>query len=597
MRLKIDVAVAVLIPTLLLMVTQVSAQRQAEHPDRGLVALYQGHGKVYIGWRLLATDPDNIAFNVYRSTGGGEAVKLNDSPIAQSTNFVDATASLDHATAWWVRPVLNGREQEARGRAELPADPPERQYKSIRLRGNYTANKVGIADLDGDGVYDLIVKQPGRSIDPGRPRRSPGTYKIEAYNGRTGRFMWSFDLGWNIVQGVWFSPAVVYDLDGDGKAEVALKTAPYAATPEQAFISGNGFILDGPEYCSVLDGLTGTEIDKVDWIGRGRITDWGDDRGNRVNRNLIGVAHLDGKRPSLLVLRGTYTLMKIDAYNYVDKKLTKVWSWFGDDESPRVRGQGAHTLHAFDVDDDGRDEIIIGAACLDDDGKCLWNMGMGHPDWYYLADVDPARAGLEIAYGFETRQSKNGICLADPRTGEILWGCDHPTSHIHDWGMVADIDPDHPGMEVYGMERDGRTCYLYSARGELLARNEDLGSHGPRSFYWLDGPIKVRTPFSYRRRTLPILKYKGDQIGEIHGQIVGLADCLGDWREELITAVEGEVRIHTTTIPATTRRVCLMQDPLYRSDVAMQMMGYLYPPQLSRPLGVAGDREGVAQEQ
>ena len=135
------------------------------------------------------------------------------------------------------------------------------------------------------------------------------------------------------------------------------------------------------------------------------------------------------------------------------------------------------------------------------------------------------------------------------------------------------------------MERDGRTCWLYSSRGKLLTSNEDLGRHGPRSFYWLDGPIKVRVPFSYRSGSFPILKYRGSQIGEIHGQPVAIADVLGDWREEVITVQRGLIRIYTTTVPASTRRVCLMQDHLYRMDVAVQAMGYFYPPQLGgRPV-------------
>ncbi|UCG57980.1 MAG: hypothetical protein JSU70_00460, partial [Phycisphaerales bacterium] len=381
---------------------------------------------------------------------------------------------------------------------------------------------------------------------------------------------------------------VVYDLDGDGKAEVALKSAPYAARPEDAFISSNGFVLEGPEYCSVLDGTTGRETDKVDWIARGNIRDWGDNEGNRVNRNLIGVAYLDGKRPSLLVLRGTYTKMRIDAYHYIDKKLQQFWSWDGDDENPRVRGQGFHGLHSVDVDKDGRDELIIGAAAIDDNGKCLWNMGMGHPDICYVADVDPECPGLEIFYGFESAQRRNGLCLADPRTGKIIWGCDQATRHLHDWGLIGDIDPSIPGMELYAMEKDRSQCYLYSAQGRLLS-NQDLGGHSPRAFYWTDGPTKVYSPSGYRASSSRILQYKGPQIAEIPGRIVAIADCMGDWREELVTVVEGEMRIYTTTIEATSRRVCLMQDNLYRMDVAMQTMGYFYPPQLSTPLHVGGN--------
>lgn len=550
-----------------------------ERLDRGIVVMPTAEGEVYIGWRLLASDPCDVTFDVLRGAEcDGLYQKLNAEAISESCNFVDTSAE---GKSWYyaIR-VDRGDSEEISTPVKFDSGAADEGCLTIRLQGDYGANKLAMADLDGDGVYDYVVKQPAWSLDPGRQRRSPDTYKIEAYNGKTGRFMWRHDLGWNINLGIWFSPMVVYDLDGDGKAEVAFKSAPYAATPEEAFISPGGFVLDGPEHCSVLDGMTGQEVDTVDWVARGDPKDWGDDRGNRVNRNQIGVAYLDGERPSLLVMRGTYTKMRIDAYNLIDKELRKVWSWSGEDEDPPLRGQGAHNFHALDIDDDGRDELIIGSAAIDDNGQCLWRMNMGHPDWCYVADIDPARPGLEMAYGFETAQPRNGICLADPRTGQIIWGCDHPTTHIHDWGMVADIDPNHPGMEIYGMERDGRTSWLYSAQGKLLASNEDLGRHGPRAFYWMDGPTKMRVPFSYRPGTFPILRYKGPQIGEIQGQPIAIADCLGDWREEVITVTPGVIRIYTTTIPATSRRVCLMQDHLYRMDVAMQAMGYFYPPQL-----------------
>jgi len=557
----------------------------AEYLGRGVVARTTAEGHVYVGWRLLASDPPGRGFMVGRRAALDEPSRLlNVKPITQRCSFVDTTAA---GKSWFydVHP-MGGHGPEAASAVWYDPNVANQDYQAIKLRGDYGANKVAIADLDGDGIYDYVIKQPAWSIDPGRQRRSRDTYKVEAYNGQTRAFMWRYDLGWNINIGIWFSPLTVYDLDGDGKAEVALKTGPPAATPEEAFISPGGFVLEGPEYCSILDGMTGQEIVKVDWIARGDPNTWGDNRGNRVNRNQIGIAYLDGKRPSLLVLRGTYTKMYIDAYNYAEKKLERVWRWCGEDETPPLRGQGGHSLHAFDIDADGRDEVIIGSVAIDDDGTCLWRMNMGHPDWCYLADVDPARPGLELAYGFETAQRRNGICLADPRTGEIIWGCDHPTTHIHDWGMVADIDATHPGMEIYGMERDGRTCWLYSATGKLLAKDEDLGRHGPRTFYWLDGPTKVRVPFSYRPGTFPILKYKDERVGQIVGQPLAIADCLGDWREEVITATRGELRIYTTNIPTTTRRVCLMQDHLYRTDVAVQAMGYFYPPQLGGRLVV-----------
>jgi hypothetical protein len=555
-----------------------------EKLGRGLIAIRQENG-VYLGWRLLFDDPQDVVFNIYRRTNGKSKVKINNQPVAASTNFVDTETSSGEENEWIVVPVVNGQEQKNAASVKLSAHSPCRNYKSFKLAGEYSANKVGIADFNGDGVYDLLVKQPGGSLDPGTQRRSTDTYKYEAYDGKTGKQMWRYDLGWNVDMGIWWSPAIAYDFDGDGKAEVAFKASDYAGSEAESYLKeGNKFIMEGPEYCIILDGETGTEIDRADWIPRGDPEMWGDNRGNRVNRNQIGVACLDGKTPSLLVCRGTYTIMRIDAYNLVDKKLEKIWSWSGEDENPPVRGQGAHGMHACDVDGDGKDEILFGDAVLDDNGKLLWSMKMGHPDIFYLADVDYDRPGLEIYYGFESRQDKNGMCLVDPATGNILWGIDFPTTHLHDWGMIGDIDPSQPGMEFFAMEQNRTASYLYNGKGEPVSDGAELGGgHTARALYWKDGPIKVFYPFSYSAKVNPLIEFRGDTLAEIPGKIIAIADMLGDWREEIITALDGEVRIYTTTIPSASRRVCLMQDPLYRLDVAMVTMGYFYVPQLSRP--------------
>jgi rhamnogalacturonan endolyase len=577
------------------------AADEPETLDRGLVAVPAGETEVYIGWRLLKSDAPNVGFNVYRSSAGERPRKLNDTPLTGSTNFVDKTAPLGRENAWSVRAVTDGKEQEASRAVHLPANAPKTPYVSIELQGDYSPNKIGIDDLDGDGKLDFVIKQPGSSIDPGDSywRRSTDTYKLEAYR-HDGTFLWRKDLGWNIEMGIWYSPMVVFDLDGDGKAEIALRTAPTDVDHRDA----EGHVLTGPEYLSILDGTTGNEITKVDWIARGNVSDWGDETGNRASRHMVGVAYLDGQRPSVVVHRGTYTTMRVDTYNLVDGHLRKVWSWNGDDEDPQVRGQGMHGMKVADVDDDGRDELILGAAALDDDGTLLWNTNLGHPDVVYVADVDPDRPGLEIAYGVEVKRQEHGICLVDARTGKIIWGLDAPTTHIHDQGMLGDLDPSHPGMEFYAVEADGSQFWLHNARGERLG-SENLGGISPRALYWDDGPIKAYIPgrSRFRRRSgapkptarprprpdgVPepsrIVKYKGAQLGEIEGRIVGLADILGDWREEVVTAVDGELRIYTTTIPATSRRVTLMQDRVYRIDTAHQAMAYFYPPQLGGKL-------------
>jgi hypothetical protein len=630
----------------------------AEKFDRAMIALRTSEKSVYLGWRLLADDPAGRVFNVYRSTAGGAPVKLNEGPMADGTNFTDATADLTQPNAWWITAVALPRgaqpvEGEVIGRVELAANSPVQPYVSIKLKDPTTTfQKIAFADLNGDGKLDYIIKHPSAGLDPGTAAFSPDTYKIEAYL-HDGTFLWRKDLGWNMNMGIWWTPFIVADFDGDGKAEIALKTAPFAATREESLAEksgrARGFVVTGPEYCSILDGMTGEEITRTDWVERGNQLDWGDDSGNRVNRNQIGLASLDGQTLSLLVCRGTYTRMVVDAYTFKNRKLEKLWRWDGDKETPQIRAQGSHTLVAADVDGDGRDEIILGSVALRPDGKVLWNLGLGHPDIMYVADVIPTRPGLEIAFGYEVKQEKNGLCLVDARTGEIIWGHPYKTTHIHDQGMIGDFIEGKPGMEFYGAEQDGTGKWVYSAATGELITEENLGGLSPRAIWWGDtstkayipgrsfggawggapgggrggrgslgtGPVNVGagtlaeapplvlvrdiTSVSLSGSAAPtavtsggrgggigfptgpsaIMKYGAGKIGEFEGRLVSIADIMGDWREEIIVSLPGEIRIYSTTIPTTRRRVSLLQDPLYRKNVQHQTMGYLYPPQLS----------------
>ncbi len=543
-------------------------QRIEEKLGRGMVAVPMGASRVYLGWRLLKSDPEAIAFNVYRSTAGGGALRLNQEPIRQTTDFVDTNAPLDRENAWWVRPVMNGREQEPSGRATLAAHAPAQQHLSLRIRDDIPAtsvDKIGIGDLDGDGEYDFVVKRPGGQVDPGKVRRSPDTFKIEGYK-RDGTFLWRNDLGWSIELGIWYSPMVVFDLNGDGKAEVALKTGEGDPRDE------NGQVLTGPEYVSVWNGLTGQEITKTDWIPRGKPADWGDYSGNRMNRHMMGIAYLDGKTPSLLVFRGIYGLMKLDAWLLRDRQLHKAWSWSNLTSGWRYQGQGQHSIKVADIDGDGRDEVLNGSIAIDHDGRILWSTGYGHGDRFYVTDVDPDRPGLEVFYIYEDPHPRDGVSLFDARTGHLLWGL---PEEIEDnqvvRGLCSDIDPASPGMECWADK------FFFSAKGQALG-----GPVPPQdSLVWWDADLlrELQTKGT-------VFKWKGPELTKgIAGRVLATADILGDWREEIITYYQGELRIYTTTIPATDRRVTLMQDPLYRLDVAHRAMGYEHVPMTSYYLG------------
>jgi len=417
-----------------------ATQRVREKLGRGLVAVIGQDGKVHVSWRALDGDPPAVAFDLYRSTGGEEPKRLNEQPIVTTTDFTDAPPVQAAQCTYILR--------EAGKTDDLDKAVAKPQYVSIRLDGNHTFQKVGIADLDGDGRLDFVIKQPNTNIDPANDywKRSETPYKLEAYSA-DGGFLWRHDLGPAIETGIWYSPYIVYDLDGDGKAEVAAKTGE--GDPRDA----DGRVQSGPEYLTILSGETGKPLARVDWPSREPFLRRPNGY-NYASRNQLGVAYLDGRTPCLIVERGTYNLIVVVAYEFHAGKLRELWRWSNEREPRRYWGQGAHWMHAADVDADGRDELILCSFALDDNGAPLWSTGLGHPDHLYLGDLDPARPGLEIYFGIEARQPRNGMCLADAATGQILWGIQKPTRHVHASGLCSDIDPRFPGAECYSSDTD-----------------------------------------------------------------------------------------------------------------------------------------------
>ena len=559
-----------LVATLVFALALPAAAQLAEKPDRGVVALRMADGAVYVGWRLLAADPADVAFHVYRkSAKDGPPERLTAEPVRESTNFTDAKAPKEGDVRYVVRAVSAGKEGDPSPEFALTDAPAGESYLRFKLQGDYMAQKTALADLDGDGRYEIILKQPDFNTDPyqkeGYWKKSTDTYKIEAWT-LDGRMLWRHDMGWSIEEGIWYSPYVVYDLDGDGRAEV------YAKGGEGDPREPAGHVMSGPEWLLKIDGLTGQVVKKIPWIGR--LPEIGDY--NYYARNLLAVAYLDGKRPHLIMQRGTYQAIVIEAY---DPDLKMVWRWNSKDEKQKYSAQGAHTLHVADVDGDGRDEIIVGSCIVDDNGKGLWTLGIGHPDACYVGDIDPARPGLEIFFGIEPKQKQGAVRLVEAATGKTLWASEEPTVHVHGQGMCADILAEHPGQECYaGEAKGGDQAWMFTAGGRRIG-DENIGSLAPWTLWWDAGPQKAIILGG------KIGKFKGETLQTLKGskRNVAITDFLGDWREEILAFAPGELRIYTSTIPAKTRRPCLMQDRLYRMDVAVQSMGYNAPPQHSQP--------------
>jgi rhamnogalacturonan endolyase len=573
--------------------------RQMEALDRGLVAVKVSNG-VFLSWRLFGTDPSNIAFNLYRN-----GTKVNSSPITGATNYVDPGGTT--SSVYTVRPVINGVE----GPVSPPAAVWAQNYLMVPLQRpaggttptgesyTYSPNDASVGDLDGDGKYEIVLKwDPSNSKDNAHDGYT-GPVIIDAYR-LDGTRLWRINLGRNIRAGAHYTQFLVYDFDGDGKAEVVMKTADgtvdglgnVIGNANADYRNSAGRILSGPEYLTVFNGQTGQAMATINFEpARGNVSDWGDNYGNRVDRFLAGVAYLDGQRPSIIMARGYYAKTMIVAYNWRNGQLTKLWTF--SSTSPgngAYAGQGYHSLAIGDVDGDSKDEIVYGAAVIDDNGTGKYTTGLGHGDALHLGDFDPSRPGLEVFGVHENTSAAYGAELHDANTGQILWGV--YTGADTGRGLAADIDPRYAGAEMWASSGVG----VRRVTGQLITSNTPSINFA----IWWDGDLLrelldhsggtgVIDKWNYNNSSLTRLLTASGAVS-INGTKANpslQADILGDWREEVIwpTSDSNALRIYTTTATTTHRIYTLMHDPIYRLSVAWQNVAYNQPPHTGFFLG------------
>jgi rhamnogalacturonan endolyase len=598
-----------------LLVPPARAQRQMENLGRGLVALKKDSRTVYLTWRVLGLDPPDIGFNVYRSTDGGMPVKVNGSPLVTTSCYTDSGADTTRSNSYFVKPVIGGQEQEASRPFGLPANAPSSFWLTVPLQlpdggitpdgTNYTynANDCSVGDLDGDGEYELIVKwDPSNSKDNAQSGYT-GNVLLDAYR-LDGTRLWRIDLGINIRAGAHYTQFMVYDLDGDGKAEVACKTAPGTKDglganvilgnddPTADYRNSSGYILAGPEYLTVFEGLTGRNLWTTNYVPpRGTVADWGDTKGNRVDRFLACVAYLDGRRPSLVMCRGYYTRTVLAAWDWRNGRLTPRWVFDSDQPgNAAYAGQGNHNLSVGDVDGDGCDEIVYGACCIDHDGTGLYSTGWGHGDALHLSDMDPDRPGLEVWAVHETASSAGAGEFRDARTGELIWGL--ASTGDTGRGCAAHIDPAHRGYQMWSSASGG----TYNTAGELIS------SAVPKYNFlaWWDpdvqretvdvadgngvNPIINKWNGNGESRLLSLYNYPSPYVISANNSTKGnpclSGDILGDWREELIYRLKdgSALLIFFSTSPSTNRFYTFLHDPQYRLAIAWQNVAYNQPP-------------------
>lgn len=633
-------------------------QMQTEQLGRGVVA-YRSGATVIVSWRTLPTDTAREPFDVYRN-----GVRLNSKPLTEGgTCFVDATPLAGGATY-----VVRGGARDGSftlaadapdGFLRIPLTPPvttdsmalwpRRQVARRPRQGDtagdaapqrlrkvpvtYQANDATVADVDGDGEYEIIVKwDPANARDNSQAGMTSAVY-VDCYR-LDGTRLWRIDLGRNIRAGAHYTQIMAYDFDGNGRAEVMMKTADgtvdgtghavgdAAADWRNSEVGTQcyGRVMDGPEYLTVFDGRTGAALKTVDYVpDRGPRDCWGDDHANRSERYLAALAFLDGQHPSAVFCRGYYTRTTLAAWRWDGKDLRLQWYYDTDPQPRQVAmtdslgltnrarhedgGQGNHNLRVADVDGDGRDEIVYGALCVDHDGSTLYNTGFGHGDALHLV-AEPVTNRLYVWDVHENR--RDGSELRDAATGQVVM--QRKADYDVGRGMAADIDSTHYGPEVWSgnvaMTSPFDTASTKtddSGQGQDVDYSDTRRSRSRLSCnfaVWWDGGLtrqlldhETVTRYNAATKEMEVVQhFDGVFNNGTKSNPCLSADILGDWREEVVVRDEGstELRIYLTPFATSHRVPCLMTDVPYRESVAAENVGYNQPPELGYYLGPDG---------
>ncbi len=564
----------------------VFSQRPMEYLDRGVVAL-ERERDIYITWRMLGTEPQDIGFNIYRN-----GTKINSDPITETTDFIDTEGS--NSDNYSVSSVINGSESELSEEASVwgrktGSSDDVKAYKTIPLPDppqvggvSYIAGDMCVGDLDGDGEYELVFEwEPNQDAHP----------FIEAIE-LDGTSLWRVDCGPNVTRQK--TAMLVYDFDGDGKAELSAKTGPGTRDGTGEYLStgsaasdddsrvierNSGNLLYDPAYITVFNGETGKEMGTVDyWPPLGPVETmaqtWGDDRGHRASSIKAAVLYIQDIGYCFVYCRGIYTRIGMAAYSWDGNQINELWKFDTQDpDNGDYWGEGNHSVSVGDVDGDGSDELMYGACAIDDDGTGLYSTGFGHGDADHLADHDPDHPGLEFFQPHEN--ATYGISMRDAGTGEMLWEYRSESDVGRAW--AADVDPNYRGSEISAIDFPNYDCKGEEIPTEYNPFWQPIYFDGDVQRELRDGEKindgygggRIFTGYHFGAVTIHYTKKDANLV----------ADILGDWREEVIYRNENneELILLSTWLPTERKNYTLMHDPVYRMNIAVQSIGYNQP--------------------
>lgn len=628
--------------------------RQMEKLDRGLIAI-KTDGGVYLSWRLFDSEDNifgsadkNVSFNVYR-----DGKKISE--VATKTNYVDSTVGTNYSVA----PVINGVEGEKcnpvtaynNSYFDIPLLKPDDETiydpsnNKLATYSFFPAD-CSTGDVDGDGEYEIIVKWTSHERDVGTPAYS-GTVHLAAYK-LDGTKLWKNDieLGKNVYSSAHTLQFLVYDFDGDGKSEVICQTSlgskdgqgKYVSNAAQTdeeikaitdkenstadYRSSSGVITKGEEFLTVFNGETGAAMDTISLPttrGSENGVDYGDDFGNRSNRFVSDIAYLDGEKPYAIYLRGYY-------FGRNGKQRTSIAgiSWDGTALSPTYRfdtqkgqegyydgayqyvGNGNHNCTVADVDNDGKDEFITGALCMevndDNEFRPKWCTYLQHGDALHIGNYDPTHTGFEFFTVHEDSGTNSlsgnditldfGMSVIDAETGNIMFheGASDDTGR----GVMANV-----GAGGYYQIWSAKNSARQSNGGTDFTTATSLTGRNTPSMnfriFWdgdlYDNLLNGANITDWNGRNMSNIFSAGNyDCVSINGTKANpslQADLFGDWREEVIypTSDGTALRVFSTTDTTDYKIKTLMQDPVYRSGVAAEQTAYNQPPHVGFYMG------------
>ena len=612
-------------------------------------------GKVLVSWRMLPDEDETTGYDIWRKIGTGSYRKLNSTAITGSTCWQDATLT-DFTQDVTYRLTHTGKKSGITTytiKAEQLTD--KLPYISIPLKSTedvctidtvrYQANDVSVGDLDGDGQLEIIVKR----LQSIMKKDSDGNVTNETWSTGTGAgyshpdclyaviwdaykldgtFLWRVKGGPQVILGN-SSCFAIADFDGDGKAEMAIRTsegtefgdgtqigdtngdgitdyrvwdhfkgfsANDSEDSDDSQANGKGwsehYSSAGPEFLSVIDGKTGRELARTDFIPRETSQSWGDGYWKRGNSFRVGVGNFSGEYNSILIGRGVYKRSVLEAWDYRNGELTRRWHFDTSNDTDNnnydgkpnsaYAGQGNHSFNIADLNADGLDDVMYGSMAISGDGRGLWSTELGHGDANHVGKLLPDREGLQVFHCLEGGTTM--VALHDGADGQTVWDKQSGTANDTGRCMVADIDPTSPGCEFWWGQN------AHSAEGE------DLG-YKPSSCnaaIWWDGSlsrqlINERTISSKPNgRVFTMYRYDMTFNNGTKSNPCWYGDIVGDWREEVITTDATrvkDIKVFTTWYPTEHKFPWLMTDHTYLMSALNENAGYNQPTNLGYYLG------------